>query len=138
MVQAMRWFAREKPQEIWDEAIEGPLGDIEAAELIRNICRSAADSADFVGGRAVSADRTKRGAERTHEEDHARYQRAGKAAMEIAMKVSDELMRDAAVKEIVEFCLRANDTRTSRILFRAIQTPSIRDGMLREYPALKQ
>ena len=34
--------------------------------------------------------------------------------MEIAMKVSDELMRDAAVKDIVEFCLRANDTRTSR------------------------
>jgi hypothetical protein len=47
-------------------------------------------------------------------------------------------MRDATVKDIVELCLRANDTRTARILFRAIQTPSIRDGMLREYPALKQ
>ena len=47
-------------------------------------------------------------------------------------------MRDAAVKDIVEFCLRANDTRTSRILFRAIQTPAIRDGMLADYPALLQ
>jgi hypothetical protein len=54
------------------------------------------------------------------------------------MKVSDELMRDAAVKDIVEFCLRANDTRTSQILFRAIQTPSIRDGMLADHPTLKQ
>jgi hypothetical protein len=134
----MRWFRKEKPRDIWDEAIEWPLGDIEAAERIRNICRSAADSADSVGGRAVSADGRKRGAERTHEQDNARYQRAGKAAMEIAMKVSDELMRDATVKDIVELCLRANDTRTARILFRAIQTPSIRDGMLREYPALKQ
>ena len=58
--------------------------------------------------------------------------------MEIAMKITDELMRDAAVKDIVEFCLRANDTRTSRILFRAIQTPSIRDGMLADHPTLKQ
>jgi len=134
----MRWFRKEKPRDIWDDAIEWPLGDIEAAERIRDICRSAADSADFVGGRSVSADGKKRGAERTHEEDNARYQRAGKAAMEIAMKVSDELMRDAAVKDIVEFCLRANDTRTSLILFRAIQTPSIRDGMLAEYPLLRQ
>ena len=29
---AMRWFGREKPRETWDEAIEWPLGDIEAAE----------------------------------------------------------------------------------------------------------
>ena len=127
---------KEKPREVWDEAIEWPLGDIEAAERIRNICRSAADSADFVGGRA-DAD-GKRGVQRKHEDESARYQRAGKAAMEIAMKISDELMRDAAVKDIVEFCLRANDTRTSRILFRAIQTPSIRDGMLADHPALRQ
>jgi hypothetical protein len=131
----MRWFAREKPREVWDEAIEWPLGDIEAAERIRNICRSAADSADFVGGRA---DESKRAVQRKHEDESARFQRAGKAAMEIAMKITDELMRDAAVKDIVEFCLRANDTRTSRILFRAIQTPSIRDGMLADHPALRQ
>ena len=134
----MRWFRKETPRDIWDEAIEGPLGDIEAAERIRNICRSAADSADFVGGRADSADGKKRGVQTRHEDESARYQRAGKAAMEIAMKISDELMRDAAVKDIVEFCLRANDTRTSRILFRAIQTPSIRDGMLAEHPTLRQ
>jgi hypothetical protein len=134
----MRWFRKEKPRDIWDEAIEWPLGDIEAAERIRNICRSAADSADFVGGHAVRADDGKRGVQRKHEDESARYQRAGKAAMEIAMKISDELMRDAAVKDIVEFCLRANDIRTSRILFRAIQTPSMRDGMLAEHPSLQQ
>jgi hypothetical protein len=54
------------------------------------------------------------------------------------MKISDELMRDAAIRDIVEFCLRANDTRTSGILFRAIQTPSIRDGMLADHPPLRQ
>jgi hypothetical protein len=134
---AMRWFGREKPREIWEEATASPPGDIEAAETIRNICRSAAESAAFVGGFAARADNTKRAIQRKHEEESARYQRAARAAMEIAMKVSDELMRDAAVKDIVELCLRANDTRTAQILFRAIQTPALRDGLLRDHPLLQ-
>ena len=134
---AMRWFGREKPSETWEEAIVSPSGDIEAAATIRNICRSAAESAEFVGGFAARPDSAKGSAQSKHDEHSARYQRAAKAAMEIAMKVSDELMRDAALKEIVELCLRANDARTAKILFRAIQTPSIRDGMLRDNPALQ-
>ena len=42
---AMKWFAKQKPADIWDETIEGPLGDIEAAERIRAICDAAAASA---------------------------------------------------------------------------------------------
>ena len=45
----MRWFARKKPRDVWDEAIQWPIGDIEAAEKIRHVCRSAADSAASVG-----------------------------------------------------------------------------------------
>jgi hypothetical protein len=58
--------------------------------------------------------------------------------MEIAMKISDDLMRDAAVREIVELCLKANDTRTARILFRAINAVSIREAVLSEHPDLRQ
>jgi len=134
----MRWFgSSEKPADIWEEAAEGPLGDIEAAEKIRNICRSAADSADFIGGHADSADGKKRKSPKKFEDESARYQRAAKAAMEIAMKVSDDLMRDAAVREIIDLCLRANDLKTARILFRAIQAPSIRDGVLAEHSELR-
>jgi hypothetical protein len=133
---AMRWFGKEKPREIWEQAT-APAGDIDAAEIIRNICRSAAGSADFVGGFEARADKANRTVQKKHEEQSARYQRAAKAAMEIAMKVSDELMRDAALKEIVELCLKANDTRTAKILFRAVLTPSIRDGMLREHAILQ-
>ena len=32
-------------KEIWDEEIQWPIGDIQAAHKIREICRSAADSA---------------------------------------------------------------------------------------------
>jgi hypothetical protein len=132
----MRWFGREKRREIWEEAIISPSGDIEAAETIRNICRSAAESADFVGGFTARPDTAKRPSQNKYDEHNARYQRAAKAAMEIAMKVSDELMRDAALKEIVELCLKANDTRTAKILCRAVLTPLIRDGMLRDHPGL--
>jgi hypothetical protein len=133
----MRWFGKVKPAEVWDEAIEWPLGDIEAAEKIRNICRSAADSADFVGGSAKRIDGKKRSIQKKHEVEAARYQRAAKAAMEIAMKVGDALMRDAAVKEIVDLCLRADDLKTAKILFRAIQAPSIRDPLTIEHPELR-
>ena len=42
---AMWWFNKGKRKEIWDETIQWPIGDIEAAHRIRDICRSAADSA---------------------------------------------------------------------------------------------
>lgn len=134
---AMRWFGTEQPAvEIWEEATEGPLGDIEASEKIRGICRSAGDSADFIGG-LTGGMAGKQSSKKQHEVEAARYQRAAKAAMEIAMKVSDDLMRDAAVREIVDLCLRANDLKTARILFRAIQAPLIRDGLLHEHPELR-
>lgn len=133
----MRWFGKEKPGEIWEQAIASPAGDIEAAETIRKICRSAAESAAFVGGFAARSDIARPAIQKKHEEESARYQRAARTAMEIAMKLSDELMRDAAIKDIVELCLRANDTRTAKILFRAIQAPSLREGILREYPVLQ-
>jgi hypothetical protein len=126
----MRLFNKTKPAEIWDEAIEWPIGDIEAAHRIREICRSAASSAEKIAGAA----------DRLHEEipEVERYERAAKVAMEIAIKISDGLLRDAAVRQIVELCLKANDTRTARPLFRAIQSDSIIEDLLREHPSLRE
>ncbi len=130
----MKWFGKEEPKEVWEEATSSPLGDIEAGERIRNICRSVADSAAVVATRGEGG---KKAAEKKFERESERYQRAAKAAMQIAMKVSDELMRDAAVREIVELCLKAGDIKTAKILFRAIQSPTIRDPVLREFPVLQ-
>jgi hypothetical protein len=47
-------------------------------------------------------------------------------------------MRDAAVREIVELCLKANDLRTAQPLFRAIQARSIREDVLRDHPLLRE
>ena len=123
-------IGKNKQQEVWDEPLEEPIGDIEAAKKIRVICRAAADSAHRVGDAAdLSNNKVRR--------DVERYERAARAAMEIAMKVSDELMRDAAVRQIVELCMTANDVKTARPLFRAIQTASIRDDVLKVHPKLQ-
>ena len=127
----MRWFNKSKPTEVWDEAFESPIGDIEAAHRIREICRSAAGSAEKIAGLA----------DRSHKKiapEVERYQRAAKVAMEIAIKISDGLLRDAAVRQIVELCLKANDIRTARPLFRAIQSQPIVEDLLREHPSLRE
>ena len=127
----MSWFNRSKPKEIWDEPVQGPLGDIEAAQKIREICRAAADSAE----KSVRSDKMK---EKKRKRERDRYERAARAAMEIAMKMSDDLMRDASVGEIVRFCMKANDEKTARPLLRAIGEVSIRSGVLDEHPALRE
>jgi hypothetical protein len=58
--------------------------------------------------------------------------------MEIAMKITDDLLRDSSVRQIVGLCLKANDLRTAHILFRAVHAPSIREEMLRDHPTLQQ
>ena len=132
----MWWLVRKKPGEIWEEQIQLPIGDIEAAEKIRNICRSAADSAERVGAPMVS--RRKRKDRKAEARDGSRYQSAARTAMEIAMKISDDLMRDSAVGQILDLCMKANDMKTARILFRAIQAVSIRETVLNDHPALRE
>jgi hypothetical protein len=128
---AMRWFNKGKRQEVWEENIQWPIGDIEAAHKIREICRSAADSAEKVGSIADRPDNKSK-------YESERYERAAKVAMEIAIKISDDLLRDSSVRQIVNLCAKANDLRTARILFRAIQAVSIREDVLNEHPMLRQ
>ena len=109
----MKWFKKAaEHKELWDEEIQGPIGDIEAAHRIRDICRSAADSAEKLAG---AGQRT----EAAGKYDRERYERAAKAAMQIAIKMSDELLRDASLRQIVNLCMSATDLTTARTLFRA-------------------
>jgi len=128
----MWWFDKGKPKEIWDEDIQWPIGDIEAAQKIRGICRAASDSAEKIGGLADGLN------DKTHTHEAERYEQAAKTAMKIAIKISDDLLRDSAVRQIVDLCLKANDLKTARILFRAIQAVSIREDVLNDYPILRQ
>ena len=128
----MPWFNKSKRKEIWDEGVHSPTGDIEAAHRIRDICRSAADSAEKVGGFAGRSDN------KQVKYETERYERAAKTAMEIAIKISDDLLRDSSVRQIVNLCVKANDLATARILFRAVQAVSIREAVLNDHPLLRQ
>jgi hypothetical protein len=147
----MWWFDKDKRKEVWDEEIQGPIGDIEAAHIIRDICRSAADSAETTGGVAERQENQNNKNNKTNKNKNNenkdsrrnayeadRYERAAKAAMEIAIKISDDLLRDSSVRQIVDLCMKAGDLRTARILFRAIQTPSIKAEVLNDHPMLRQ
>jgi hypothetical protein len=128
----MWWFNKSKRPEIWDEEIQWPIGDIQAAQKIRDIYRSAADSAEKV---AASAGRPEN---KKTKNEIERYERASKVAMEIAIKMSDDLLRDASVRQIVELCMKADDRRKARILFRAIHAVSIREDVLKDHPSLRE
>jgi hypothetical protein len=128
---AMWWFKRGKAKEIWDQEIQWPIGDIEAAQKIREVCRSAAGSAERVAGFADRPDNEK------SKFDADRYQRAARTAMQIAIKMSDELLRDAALRQIVTLCMKADDLKTARILLRAIQALPIKEDVLRDHPILR-
>ena len=97
----MWWFSRKKPKEAWEETIQWPIGDIEAAKKIRHDCRTAADSAASVGHPVDGVDRRKERDAKKNQDDGERYKGAARTAMEIAMKMSDDLMRDASVSEIL-------------------------------------
>ncbi len=126
----MWWFHRSERKDIWDEEIRWPIGDIEAAHRIREICRSAAGCAATTAAAGSDNDKEKN-------PEAGRYQRAARAAMEIAIRISDDLLRDSSVRQIVGLCMAANDLKTARILFRAIQNPSIREDLLNAHPELQ-
>ena len=127
----MRWFNKEKQPEVWEVADEQPLGDIAAAHKIRDICASAGAIAE----KLVAAGT--RDAEKKLAADAERYQAAIKRALEIAMKISDNSMRDVSVGQIISLCVKVNHLKTATILLRAVQSEKARAELIAEYPALE-
>jgi hypothetical protein len=127
----VRWLSRGKQEELWDEVIQWPIGDLEAARKIREICNAAAGSAEKSDGRLGGAPT------KANKQETERYQRAAKTAMEIAIRISDDLLRDSAVSQIVALCVKASDLRTASILVRAVQAEAIKEDVLNKYPSLR-
>ena len=127
---AMRWFQKTRQPDVWEVADIQPLGDIEAAQKIREICASAGTIAakmTAVGGRD---------AEKNKAAETERYQAAIKRALEIAMKISDDSMRDASVSQIIGLCVTVDHMKTARILVRAIKSETTRTELIAGNPAL--
>jgi len=131
----MRWFKKARPPEIQEVASEQPVGDIEAAQKIREICASAgliAEKMTALAGR--KADNAKAEEERAVEAE--RYQAAIKRALEIARQISDDSMRDISVSQIIRLCVKLDHLKTARVLLRAIQSQKNRAELIAESPVL--
>jgi hypothetical protein len=126
----MRWFHREKQPEVWEVADDQPLGDIDAAHRIRDICASAGAIAD----RLVAAGG--RDPEKAHAADAERYQAAIRRALEIAMQISDDSMRDVSVSQVIKLCVQVDHLKTARVLLRAIQSEKTRAELVAGHPKL--
>ena len=125
----MRWFEKERKPDVWEVADDQPLGDIGAAHKIREICASAGAIAEKMA--AVGRD-----AEKKRAEDAERYQAAVKRALEVAMQISDDSMRDVSVSQIIKLCVRADHLKTAGVLLRAIQSEKTRAELVAEHPKL--
>ena len=126
----MRWFNKEKQPEVWEVADDQPLGDIAAAHKIRDICASAGAIAE----KLVAAGA--RDAEKKLAADAERYQAAIKRALEIAMQISDDSMRDVSVIQIIKLCVQLDHLKTARVLLRAIQSEKMRAELAADHPKL--
>ena len=126
----MRWFHRERQPDVWEVADDQPLGDIGAAHKIRDICASAGTIAE----RLVAAGG--RDAEQKRAADAERYQAAIKRALEIAMQISDDSMRDVSVSQIIKLCVQVDHLKTARVLLRAIQSEKTRAELVADHPKL--
>ena len=126
----MRWFQKEREPEVWETADVEPVGDIEAAHKIREICVAAAAIAEKMA--ALRG----RNAEREKATEAERYQAAIKCALGIAMKISDGSMRDVSVSQIIRLCVKVDHLKTARVLLRAIHSEKTRAELVAESPAL--
>ena len=127
----MRWFQKDQRPEVWEVAGDEPLGDIEAAQKIREICASAGPIAEKISGASDG-----RGGKNNKAVENERYQAAIKRALELAMKISDDLMRDASVSQIIGVCMKADHLKTARILLRAIRAERTRTELIAAHPGL--
>ena len=126
----MSWFRRDRQPEVWEVADDQSLGDIGAAHKIREICASAeaiAEAMAAVGGR---------NAEQKRAADAERYQTGIKRAIEIAMQISDDSMRDVSVSQIIKLCVQVDHLKTARVLLRAIQSEKSRADLVADHPKL--
>src|ERR1700748_1120730 len=105
----MRWFQKTRQPDPWEVVDAQPLGDIEAAQRIREICASAGSIA------AAMTDDSARVADAARAGEAERYQAAIKRALEIAMKISDDAMRDIAVSQIIRLCVTVRHMKTAKI-----------------------
>ena len=127
----MTWLKKSEPTEAWEIEDEGKIGDIELARQIREICNSVADSAEAVSVLYYGP------STETKKREIDRYERAKKRAEKNIEQISDELLRDTAIYQVLNFCMKAGDVENAERLFHQIQTARIAELVKSEHPMFR-
>ena len=124
----MTWLKKREPPEAWEIEDEGKIGDLKLASQIREICNSVADSAEAVSVLYYGP------STETKKRQVDRYERAKKRAKKKLEQISDELLRDAAIYQVLNFCMKATDVKNAERLFHQLQTTAIKRIAMSEHP----
>ena len=102
---------KSEPTEPWEIENDENIGDLELARQIREICNSVADSAEAVSVLYYGPP------SETKKREIDRYERAKKRAEKKIEQISDELLRDTAIYQVLNFYMKANRRRERRKAF---------------------
>lgn len=127
----MTWLKKREPIEAWEIEDEEKMGDIELARQIRQICNSVADSAEAVSVLYYGP------STETRKREMDRYERAKERAEKDIEQISDELLRDTAIYQVINFCMKARDVETAETLFHQIQTVRLAELVKSEHPMFR-
>jgi hypothetical protein len=94
---------------------------------VKTICQLYGGSAENVGSGELSND------EEMSKYEQKRYEKGRKEALEIAIKLTDEFYRNAALHSALDFCMKAKDLAFATIIARAITFDRIKEMIVQEH-----
>jgi len=94
---------------------------------VKTICQLYGGSADNVGSGEFSKD------EETSKHEQKRYEKGRKEALEIAIKLTSQFYRNAALHSAFDFCMKAKDLAFATIIAKAITFDRIKEMIVQEH-----
>jgi hypothetical protein len=94
---------------------------------VRTLCQLYAGSAENVGSGEFRNDGEINGYEKQ------RYERGRKEVLEIAIKLTDEFYRDAALHAALDYCMKAQDLTFATIVAKAITVDMIQEKIVEQH-----
>jgi hypothetical protein len=93
---------------------------------VKTICQLYGGSAENVGSGEFAN-------EETSKYEQKRYEKGRKEALEIAIKLTNEFYRNAALHSAFEFCMKAKDLAFATIIAKAITFDRIKEMIVQEH-----
>src|SRR4051812_33970655 len=123
----MKWFQRKLMKPCPD--LE-PSGDISRAKMVRELCSAEGELVRRTN------DFPQRGSNEQRQIALSRYRAAKERALLLAFCMDDDLMHDAALREILTLCVIAEDISAANNIFGKFRSKLIVDMVITEHPIL--